>query len=390
MPKTYQNTILSISAVILLILAGVAFAAPGDLVSDVIIGEGEDAGFGGPNDGVGVAFDGTYLYYSAAFYDPILHRIDTSGGSHLDLNVTDSITGTPVIIQAMAYDASRDKVWAANGNLIYLVNKTSGIAEFKFDTGVPCGLDDGLAYDSTDDSLWWSCDAAQTVYHYSLNGTLLSSFPLAGQMVPECGFDYSSGIAVGGDILYLGADGCNFYFTFTKNGTKIEAFPYPALRAEDMACDPFTFAPTEVTWVRDAYDGHIRAFEIPAGTCGLGGLPSVMKEPIDIKPGSYPNSINPKSRGKIPVAILSTPDFDAPTQVNKTSLTFGRTGDEQSLAFCNKSPEDVNNDGLLDQVCHFYTQSAGFQAGDTEGIIRGKTVDEVEIEGRDSVRVVSN
>lgn len=109
---------------------------------------------------------------------------------------------------------------------------------------------------------------------------------------------------------------------------------------------------------------------------------------IDIKPGSFPNSINPKSRGTIPVAILSTPDFDAPEEVDKTSLAFGRTGDEDSLAFCTKSAEDVNSDGLLDQVCHFNTQDTAFQMGDTEGILRGMTVDGRPIEGRDSVRII--
>lgn len=109
---------------------------------------------------------------------------------------------------------------------------------------------------------------------------------------------------------------------------------------------------------------------------------------IDIKPGSDPNSINPETKGKVPVAILSTPDFDAPIQADKTWLTFGRTGDEESLAFCTKSAEDVNGDGLLDQVCHFNAQDTGFQQGDTEGILRGETVDGIPIEGRDSVRIV--
>jgi hypothetical protein len=35
--------------------------------------------------------------------------------------------------------------------------------------------------------------------------------------------------------------------------------------------------------------------------------------PIDIKPGSFPNSINPQSKGVIPVAILTTDTFDATT-----------------------------------------------------------------------------
>ena len=111
---------------------------------------------------------------------------------------------------------------------------------------------------------------------------------------------------------------------------------------------------------------------------------------IDIKPGSDPNSINPKSKGKIPIAILSTMDFDAPDEVDIDSLTFGRDGDEGRLAFCNTSPEDVDGDGEDDLVCHFYTQETGFQCGDTEGVLKGLTVDAtpIAIEGSDSVRIV--
>jgi len=119
---------------------------------------------------------------------------------------------------------------------------------------------------------------------------------------------------------------------------------------------------------------------------------------IDIKPGSFPNSINPESRGKIPVAILSSPGFDATSQVNPSTLTFGRTGNEQSLAFCQGSRdddddeqfEDVNGDGLPDLVCHFLTRMAVFQAGDTEGILRGQLLDGSLIEGTDSVRIITN
>jgi hypothetical protein len=109
---------------------------------------------------------------------------------------------------------------------------------------------------------------------------------------------------------------------------------------------------------------------------------------IDIKPGSFPNSINHKSKGKIPVAILSTADFDAPGDVDWDSLTFGPTGDEVSLAFCSPSPEDVDDDGLYDLVCHFFTQSAGFACGDEMGYLKGQTLDDVPMEGSDSVRIV--
>jgi len=110
---------------------------------------------------------------------------------------------------------------------------------------------------------------------------------------------------------------------------------------------------------------------------------------IDIKPGSATNSIHPRSQGKIPVAILSHATLDAPTQVDRASLTFGRTGDEQSLAFCDQDGlEDVNGDGRLDLVCHFHTPAAGFRAGDTQGMLKGQTSTGVPLTGLDAVRIV--
>lgn len=109
---------------------------------------------------------------------------------------------------------------------------------------------------------------------------------------------------------------------------------------------------------------------------------------IDIKPGGADNPINPNSQGKIPVAILSSPTVDARSQVYVNSLTFGRTGAESSLAFCDSEGEDVNGDGLPDLVCHFYTQETGFQAGDTHGVLKGLTGDGELIRGTDSVQIV--
>ena len=70
---------------------------------------------------------------------------------------------------------------------------------------------------------------------------------------------------------------------------------------------------------------------------------------IDIKPGSDPNSINTKSMGLVPVAILGSDDFDA-TDVDVGTVTFG-----PGLAspVHNGHIEDVNGDGILDFVVHF-------------------------------------
>ena len=107
-----------------------------------------------------------------------------------------------------------------------------------------------------------------------------------------------------------------------------------------------------------------------------------------IKPGGQTNTINPKSSGKIPVAILSTPNFNAPSEVDRTLLTFGSTGDELSPVSCNKRGEDINGDGLRDLVCHFKTKLTGFKFGDTEGILKGRTLGGVPLEARDVVRVL--
>ncbi|HSB01692.1 MAG TPA: hypothetical protein VLE49_13665 [Anaerolineales bacterium] len=113
---------------------------------------------------------------------------------------------------------------------------------------------------------------------------------------------------------------------------------------------------------------------------------------IDIRPGSFPNAIHIKSKGKIPVAILSSATFDAPSQVDQATLekplTFGRTGDEQSLLSCSPYPQDVNGDGLLDLVCNFATQATGFQLGDIKGVLKGKTLTGRSLIGTDSVRIV--
>ena len=115
---------------------------------------------------------------------------------------------------------------------------------------------------------------------------------------------------------------------------------------------------------------------------------------IDIKPWSFPNSINPGQNGTTTVAILSTEDFDAPALVDPSSLTFGPTGDEASLSYRGKKDpkpqvgyEDANGDGLVDVVAHFVTDLCGFDVGDIAGYLKGTTYDGLGILGDDSVRI---
>lgn len=123
-----------------------------------------------------------------------------------------------------------------------------------------------------------------------------------------------------------------------------------------------------------------------------GVSPSAIQISIDIKPGLdriVPN-INPKSKGKVPVALLSSKDeagagtFD-PLKADQSSIRFGPSGTEAS-GHCNRGP-DVNRDGLPDLLCHFDNEDAGFESDDTSGMVTG-TIDGMQFEGRGWLKVI--
>jgi len=114
-----------------------------------------------------------------------------------------------------------------------------------------------------------------------------------------------------------------------------------------------------------------------------------LKVTIDIEPWFKPNIIDINLKWlPIPVAILSTPSFNAPKSVDLDSLTFGHSGNEKSLAFCCPLPVDVNCDKAPDLICFFNTGEAGFQCGDTQGILKGQTKNGTPIQGSDSVKII--
>jgi hypothetical protein len=106
---------------------------------------------------------------------------------------------------------------------------------------------------------------------------------------------------------------------------------------------------------------------------------------IDIKPGSFPNSINPDAKGVIPVAILSTDSFDA-TDVDPLSVRFGHNG--ATVVHKAGHVEDVNNDGILDLILHFDTEATGVREGDVVISLIGWTYTGQFIQGSDSIVIV--
>jgi hypothetical protein len=117
-------------------------------------------------------------------------------------------------------------------------------------------------------------------------------------------------------------------------------------------------------------------------------LAAVVDVDIDIRPFSPNNKIYHKNRGLIPVAILSREDFDAPSKVDRDSITFGRTGDEPSKAFFLRRGKDVNRDGKKDLIVFIRAKQAGFKFGDTVGHLKGSTLNGNAIKGQDSVKIM--
>jgi hypothetical protein len=104
---------------------------------------------------------------------------------------------------------------------------------------------------------------------------------------------------------------------------------------------------------------------------------------IDIKPGNDLNPINPKSRGVIPVAILSSDTFDV-ADVDATTLAFGPNGAGMAHQ---GGPHlmDANNDGVDDLLAHFLTKDSGIAFGDEEACVTGELFDATPFEGCDTI-----
>jgi hypothetical protein len=97
--------------------------------------------------------------------------------------------------------------------------------------------------------------------------------------------------------------------------------------------------------------------------------PTEVEVDIDVKPNTTRNRICLGPHGKVRVAVLSSPTFDART-VLPSSLTFGKTGNEASLVRC-KAPTHVNRDRRADLLCVFSIPATGLALGDTEAVLKG-------------------
>jgi hypothetical protein len=281
---------------LLAVLGGLlpAAAAPGDNIADLSTPEGAMVSPLGI--AKAVAMDGQYLYY-AEYGGSVIHRINVPppGTSNATGHIDIPVVGVPGGIMTIAYDGSRDSFWAVStdGTAIYLVSKT-GMATRQFTVdpvnGLPgtcknsnCSPEVKIAYDRSDDSIWYSPDTTQRVYHFMTagdalgKGVLVATSPYVdvnvapNDFTPQCASSYVSGMATGGSDLFFEIGTCNYYFEFTKTGTRVAAIQRAFGTSGGLACDNVSYT-VSVIWMRAGWDGHIYAVEQPsANACVYGG-----------------------------------------------------------------------------------------------------------------------
>lgn len=227
----------------------------------------------------GIAFDGTNLILSC-HEDSNLVFINPTNGAQVRIL---AVTGASDL-GAMAFDGKTSTLWVCSGEDVGTINTTTGAYTMAFTTDTGCL--DGLAFDGSDGTLWASGDAETTLVHYSTAGDTLDTFPV------QLGNYGNSGIAVGGQFLYLGNNGGAEIYESTKDLTAptlfIDSVKTGDRRVEDLECDNLTFAAQgqAVIWAQDAYDNIINAYEIPEGNCFFGGGVTPTTEPPVTEPPS--------------------------------------------------------------------------------------------------------
>lgn len=116
----------------------------------------------------------------------------------------------------------------------------------------------------------------------------------------------------------------------------------------------------------------------------------ILKVAVDIKPGSFPNSVNPCRPGVLPIAILGSADLDV-GDIDVTTITVSCMGDDANPL--RTAVEDVNGDGIDDLVFHMAIEDIAWcenaEPGDLVNVlVVGQLLDDTVFAGEDVIRIV--
>lgn len=375
--------------------------------TDGSLTELSSVGIPNPPAGMKVSADGNYLAVSlpnlGIFGAVAMYSIGSNGALTLINGAPLESTGPAGSISDVDIDCAGGHVYAgtltSQAATVNVFNIGSG-GVLSPATGSPFSAGPGsnsiVAILSPNDKfLFTTNQGTGSISVFDVNSGVLSA--MSGSPFGAAGVGIPAGMATdqGGTLLYvagapnsihafiIGADGSLTEATgspFSTNQTggqllSLAAFPSKACSAGPGGPPPTTNPPPPVTAPPPAGATTVQ-IQLRSSDCD------------DDDDHDKPAEINPKSHGNIRVAILSTSLFNAPALVDMTSITFGHSGTEKSLDYCETHRKDVNHDKIPDLVCHFKVSKMNFQKGDTVGILDGMLLDGVTpIQGKAPVKI---
>jgi len=193
-------------------------------------------------------------------------------------------------------------------------------------------------------------------------------------------------VDAGADQTVYSGETVSFSGSFTDPGT-LDTFTIEWDFGDGTPKATGTLTPTHVYLAAQDYTVTLTVTDDDGGV-GSDTLTITVKRipvPIDIKPGSDPNSINPGDKGLIPVAILNdaswTPYYIDPALVDPSSAVFG----PNEASPVKWHYEDVDQDGDIDLILFFKTQETGIKKGDTSATLNANLTDGRQITGVDDI-----
>lgn len=183
------------------------------------------------------------------------------------------------------------------------------------------------------------------------------------------GHTYSSGKGINdrGEIVgYSEAQGLDEYPFFWSLSTGMVELP--RLRNYPTVCNDINNAGEIVGYAR-TWDGSHAVLWSP-----------VIDIQVDVKPNDSSNTVNLRSNGVVPVAVLTTAEFNASDVAQDSVVLAGAKAVRWHL-------EDVNGDGDLDLLLFFRTSELKLAPGEM-CVLTGSTTSGAAIEGADNVTIV--
>ena len=343
----------------------------------------------------------------AADTSPRIYSVDAQTGA---------VLSSPLIIgggvQGLEYDEAEDVLYAlqtpdlTGSKRVVILNVATGAAtpvsgNLATAIGMPSGA---TTLDPSGNRFFFvgTQDAETTQRIYSVDtqtGALLASPTISGDVITGLEYDDAAGILYGlrtppdGGKQVVSLDAATGATTDVSANIAAALGMASGVTGLDATGDRFFFVATP----NSETDSRIYTVDTNTGTLlsspAISGSASQFMQGLAFAPAAPPpvvtvlidvlSTVNVRSRGVIPVAILTTPTFDA-TTVDPLSVRFGPGNASEAHGTGHVS--DVDGDGDLDLVLHFRTQDAAIPCGATSASLTGETTGGQDITGSDTIK----